>query len=1042
MELPTYTGIWRIEKRLYKLYDFRLPIPLPVGQIAVFAAITVPYIVLLTLFGVPLNHDLFWLYVLPPGLLTWLATRPVLESKRLPELIISQTRYMGEPSTWCRMAPLGEKDEIVVFGRVWRRAAVAPAATAEQEAIEQREAARELPVPERAALPVAAATAQVVSGQPVAEKAVRGRVSTGRRERQARERQARERQARERQRQIREGRPAGLAQGQRVRETAETPGTRWGRRGAGTVRRQGVPGPAVPGSPAYGQVAVPAGEVQRPPAADAGWTRGAGPVADAAVRWDAGAVAPSRAGRGAGPAGTAFVVGYPADSGVRQEGTGVEPRPVGEAGRGIGAGAIGYAGASGHAGRISDPDPVGNGDRSASRSEDPGVAGATGFAGAAGLAGAIGYATGASARPAPDTGAVGYGAGRDGQSRRDAGPGAGVPGTVGYVAGVGARPGGSARDSGPSERAGTGWPTANGAGADWFAGNGAGGGRAPGNGAGAGRPAGNGAGAGVPPGSGSAPGAHRGPRTVAGTGWPAGYLAAMGVPSAATVPGVGCGPAGGTDPAGDTRPAEDVAPASDTGPAENVGVVADPGPEGEFGSAGDVGPAGDTGPSADTGLAGADGTGRGPGHEDRGAGHARAEPGTGLDAASSGGAEPEQAGPQRPLQQSESHPAAPWPSVPPAPAPQLPAPQPPAPRPADPRSSVPPSPALQPSAPPSTGPTPPAPPSPALQPPAPRPAEQQSSAPPSLAPASRPAEPRGWRGHVTVVSGGCGPARPDHVTEARSRAVLPLDRPQLVVVLGCTVGAGQTVTALMLADLLAGLRAEPVAALDLNPGPASLTELAGVPTITVSALLADRAPGAHAAHRGPAGPARGNRTRSRLDVICQDADAGNATMPGLQFDRLAGVLASRYTLTLADPGAPSVAKLLAEAGQLVLVAPASPDAARAVSMTCEWLSGHGHAALAKHSIAVLNGVSQRSVRHAEQAELVLRGRCRAIVRVPWDDHLAEPQAGRGIRVSLEAADGEARLARLRPAVLQAYTALAGVLVSSLGDDPARRKVAR
>jgi MinD-like ATPase involved in chromosome partitioning or flagellar assembly len=308
---------------------------------------------------------------------------------------------------------------------------------------------------------------------------------------------------------------------------------------------------------------------------------------------------------------------------------------------------------------------------------------------------------------------------------------------------------------------------------------------------------------------------------------------------------------------------------------------------------------------------------------------------------------------------------------------------------------------------------------------------------------SGPGEPRseGWRSHVTVVSGGRGPGRPDHVKEARSRAVLPLDRPRLVVVLGCTVGAGQTVTALMLADLLAGLRAEPVAALDLNPGPASLTELAGVPASTVSALLADRAPGAHAAHRGPAGPARGDRTR--LDVICQDADvAGGAAMPGLQFERLAGVLASRYTLTLADPGAPSVAKLLAEAGQLVLVAPASPDAARAVSMTGEWLSGHGHAALAKHSIAVLNGVSQRSVRHAEQAELVLRGRCRAIVRVPWDDHLAEPQAERGIRNGLEAAGGQARLARLRPAVLQAYTALAGVLVSSLADDPARRKVAR
>ena len=122
MDLPTYTSIWRIEKRLYKLYDFRLPMPVPVGQIAVFAAITVPYVVLLTILGLPFNHTLFWLYVLPPGVLTWLATRPVLESKRLPELIISQVRYLGEPATWCRMTALTEKDDVVVVGRIWHQA--------------------------------------------------------------------------------------------------------------------------------------------------------------------------------------------------------------------------------------------------------------------------------------------------------------------------------------------------------------------------------------------------------------------------------------------------------------------------------------------------------------------------------------------------------------------------------------------------------------------------------------------------------------------------------------------------------------------------------------------------------------------------------------------------------------------------------------------------------------------------------------------------------------------------------------------------------
>ena len=128
MELPTYTNIWRIEKRLYKLYDFRLPMPLPLGQIAVFTAIVVPYVVVLALLGVPFSHTLLWLYVLPPGVLTWLATRPVLESKRLPELVASQLRYLGEPRTWCRMAPLAEKDEVVVAARVWRQRRLVDAA--------------------------------------------------------------------------------------------------------------------------------------------------------------------------------------------------------------------------------------------------------------------------------------------------------------------------------------------------------------------------------------------------------------------------------------------------------------------------------------------------------------------------------------------------------------------------------------------------------------------------------------------------------------------------------------------------------------------------------------------------------------------------------------------------------------------------------------------------------------------------------------------------------------------------------------------------
>ena len=120
MELPTYTNIWKIEKRLYKLYDFRLPMPIPVGQVAAFLAIAIPYMLALTLVGMPFSHTWVWLYVLPPGVAAWLMTRPVLEGKRLPELVVSQVRYLTEPRTWCRLVPLAEEDHIAVVARVWR----------------------------------------------------------------------------------------------------------------------------------------------------------------------------------------------------------------------------------------------------------------------------------------------------------------------------------------------------------------------------------------------------------------------------------------------------------------------------------------------------------------------------------------------------------------------------------------------------------------------------------------------------------------------------------------------------------------------------------------------------------------------------------------------------------------------------------------------------------------------------------------------------------------------------------------------------------
>jgi hypothetical protein len=258
----------------------------------------------------------------------------------------------------------------------------------------------------------------------------------------------------------------------------------------------------------------------------------------------------------------------------------------------------------------------------------------------------------------------------------------------------------------------------------------------------------------------------------------------------------------------------------------------------------------------------------------------------------------------------------------------------------------------------------------------------------------------GWHDRVVVVPGGHRPGKPDQVQRDQARARLPMAGPARVVVLGCTAGAGQTVTTLLTGHLLAGLRGEAVAVLDLGAGPGSLTEQAR----QIPRLL----PGRRTATRMAPGQEPGPIRERGLQVVTADNDADEPADAGSLID----AVVARYPLTLADPAAPQVPRALHVADQLVLVAPANPDASRALAMTLEWLDGHGHAELTRRAVAVLNGVSANSAAHTDKAAAVAAGCCRAIVRVPWDGGLS----GHGA---------------LGVDTIQAYTALAGVLVSGL-----------
>jgi hypothetical protein len=272
-----------------------------------------------------------------------------------------------------------------------------------------------------------------------------------------------------------------------------------------------------------------------------------------------------------------------------------------------------------------------------------------------------------------------------------------------------------------------------------------------------------------------------------------------------------------------------------------------------------------------------------------------------------------------------------------------------------------------------------------------------------------------WHGKVKIVAGiGQGPGKRDQETLDRARARLPLKTPQRVLMLGCTSSAGQSVTTLMTGHILASLREEPVAAVDLHDG--TLARYSA-PAGWLEDLLSGQPPqGATKARPDGLGPTLKN-VAARLDVIA----SRDPLRDGDELE-LAAQLTRHYSLAMLDPGAGGLVRLLKIADQLVIVVPASIDGAGALADTRDWLDTHGFADLADQSVTAINGVSRRSLADVEQAESVARGRCRAIVRVPWDDMLP-----------VEIADQSA----LRPQTRVAYTALAGVLVAGLAAAPVR-----
>ncbi|MFG6196465.1 TcpE family conjugal transfer membrane protein [Nonomuraea sp. JJY05] len=1128
MDLPTYTNIWRIEKRLYKLYDLRLPMPLPIVWIGVFVGVFVPWSLLLVLVGVPVEMPWHVLYLVPPGIVTWLSTRPVIEGKRLTELLESQLRYLGQPKAWYRLAPMSEPETITFSARVWRTTPARAKSKAPRKVRQpQRRREGQRIAGPRQVRPAVAAAAAAASQAPVSEQST-GRWGT------------------------RRGTAPALKA--RVRETAPPPAPR---AGVGALRRE----EALPGGPGRHQDALPpdvhegaeAPVRERADARDAAaWERGntrdaaareRGDARDAAA-WDAREAADREAAgaaREAEPHKPAAVkpidtealrrlrrlaasAEAPAEPSGRMEGQrrdrerpedrpeerredrpeaqreerredevardqhrkGQPPRlgpslvlsgsqrvwpPLNPDAKPLPRPAATRPGTSSsdpasttppqqdtaptpRADTPGTPSPEPSTTPGAPSSvpsttaETPGAPGTT--AGTSGTAGDAPDASGdvpGAVGDAPDAGVPqpvaevpdAHGS-VDTPGMADDGPKGDAPETVGDSTVGDSTVGDSTTGDATVGSATIGDSTVG----DAMVGGAAemrDGMDAPG----------------------AAPKSDTPPPVAEAAEGPDGVdapedveapVAAQaeperGVPQrAAEVPG---GADAQEPDAADERPERSTAerpgrptaerpepstaerserstaersersmaerperstvrrlPAKGDAPGAVVpgtrgdrGVTA-PGTRGDRGAgvpdargpaAGDrrVAAAGAddsrgtmagaaegrgavTGAADGRGAAASAGDGRGASSAgdgrdaaaSAGDGRGASSAGDGRSAAASGGngrGVPASAGDGRDGGAAHERGGE---FVAPVPVP--------------------------------------------------RPGEGRVRRVESVVGRDS----GGWRRIAQVVVGGGG-VRTDgsEIDEARARGVFGGSR--RIVVLGCTGGAGQSTTALMLGHTFAKYRDDRVVAVDANTGGGTLTSKIQPETPeTLTSLLSglDRVSG-YLTMRGYT-----TRTASGLEVISADTDAGaEQRLSDRSFfsDHRLGesmrLLDRHYKLAVIDPAAALAARLLPYADQLVLVVPASEEASEAVAMTYEWLDGHGCAELRRRAVMVVNGVSRRSMADVEQAESVARGRCRAIVRVPWEDGLAPEGA--------EVVDP----GQLRAAGKRAYLALAGVVIA-------------
>jgi MinD-like ATPase involved in chromosome partitioning or flagellar assembly len=280
----------------------------------------------------------------------------------------------------------------------------------------------------------------------------------------------------------------------------------------------------------------------------------------------------------------------------------------------------------------------------------------------------------------------------------------------------------------------------------------------------------------------------------------------------------------------------------------------------------------------------------------------------------------------------------------------------------------------------------------------------------------------GWRRALYKGSGGLIHPRESAEAVRRRELIARVRTPvagghHRVAVMSLKGGVGKTTTCVGLGAMLASLRGDRIIALDANPDRGTLSDKVKLETAaTVRDLLNER----DQIQRYADVRAFTSQAPSRLEVLASDRDpAVSIAFSEEDYYDAARVLEHFYSISLTDCGTgllhSAMAGVLRIADQIVLVSSPSVDGARSASATLDWLDAHEYGDLVRNAVVVLSMIRPRSKSSVDldRLENHFAGRCRAVVRIPYDPHLEE-----GAEVDIE---------QMSPATVNAYLTLAATV---------------